>query len=127
MQGITLTFPIVSGKLEAWRRFCQKLAGSRRQAYEASRLRLGISYERLSLLENAFGAASVTTIEADDVGRVLDQIMNSDLAFDRWYRDKLQELHGVRLDSYEGFSQQTPSLEDQELLFEWTVPSATPE
>lgn len=125
MQGITLTFPIVPGKLEAWRRFCQKLAGSSRQAYEASRLRLGINYERLSLVENAFGAASVTTIEAHDVGRVLDQIINSELSFDRWYREKLQEMHGVRLESYEGFSQQAPSPEDQELLFEWTVSSGT--
>ena len=64
MPGIVLTFPIVAGKVEAWRRFCQELSGSRRQMYEASRQRLGITRERLVLVETAFGSAAVTTLEA---------------------------------------------------------------
>ena len=44
MAGIILTFPIVAGKVEAWRRFCQELSGSRRQMYESSRQRLGITW-----------------------------------------------------------------------------------
>ena len=43
MSGIVLTFPILAGKVEAWRRFCQEISGSRRQMYEASRQRLGIT------------------------------------------------------------------------------------
>ena len=50
MPGIILTFPIVAGKVEAWRRFCQELSGSRRQMYEASRQRLGITCERMALV-----------------------------------------------------------------------------
>ena len=54
--GIVLTFPILAGKVEAWRRFCQELAGSRSILYEASRRRLGITCEQMALLETAFGA-----------------------------------------------------------------------
>jgi hypothetical protein len=123
MSGIVLTFPIMAGKVEAWRRFCQAMSGSRRLAYEASRRQLGITRERLALVETAFGSAAVTTLEADDVSRALGQILTSTLPFDRWYREQMQELHGVSLALYEVFLRQVPPLENQELLFEWTSPS----
>ena len=121
MSGIVLTFPILDGKVEAWRRFCQELSGSRQKPFEASRQRLGITRERLALVETAFGATAVTTFEAPDVAQALGQIIVSELPFDIWYRDKLQELHGVNLAGYEQFSQPTTLPPNQELLFEWTL------
>ncbi len=127
MPGIVLTFPIVAGKVEAWRRFCQEMSGSRRLMYEASRRRLGITREQLALVETAFGSAAVTTLEAGDMGLALGQIIVSDLPFDRWYREQMQELHGVNLDSYADFLQPAPLPMKQELLFEWTLPSRVDE
>ena len=124
MSGIVLTFPILDGKVEAWRRFCQELCGFRRKPYEASRQRLGITRERLALVETAFGATAVTTLEAPDVAQALGQIIASELPFDVWYREKLQELHGVNLAGYEQFAQPTPLPPNQELLFEWTLNSS---
>jgi len=121
MTGIVLTFPILAGKVEAWRRFCQELSGSRRRLYEASRQRLGITFERLALVETAYGATSVTTLEAPDVDRALGQIIASEIPFDVWYRDRLQMLHGINLAGYELFAQPTPIPDNQELLFQWTV------
>ena len=124
MSGIVLTFPILDGKVEAWRRFCQELSGSRQKPFEASRQRLGITRERLALVETAFGATAVTTFEAPDVAQALGQIIVSELPFDVWYRDKLQELHGVNLSGYEQFAQPTPLPPNQELLFEWKLSSS---
>ena len=124
MSGIVLTFPILDGKVEAWRRFCQELSGSRQKPFEASRQRLGITRERLALVETAFGATAVTTFEAPDVAQALGQIIVSELPFDIWYRDKLQELHGVNLAGYEQFAQPTPLPPNQELLFEWKLSSS---
>jgi hypothetical protein len=124
MSGIVLTFPILDGKVEAWRRFCQELCGFRRKPYEASRQRLGITRERLALVETAFGATAVTTLEAPDVAQALGQIIASDLPFDVWYREKLLELHGVNLTGYEQFAQPSPLPPNQELLFEWTLNSS---
>jgi hypothetical protein len=126
MPGIVLTFPILAGKVEAWRRFCQELSGSRRKTYEASRQRLGITRERLALVETTFGSAAVNTLEAPNVDRALGQIIASILPFDIWYREKLQELHGVNLSGYEQFSQRTPLPNNQELLFEWTLNTGNP-
>lgn len=124
MSGIVLTFPILSGKVEAWRRFCQELASSRRKPYEASRQRLGITRERLALVDTAFGATAVTTLEAPNVAQALGQIIASQLPFDTWYREQLLELHGVNLAGYEQFAQQSPLPLNQEVHFEWSLNSS---
>ena len=121
MPGIVLTLPIIAGKVEAWRRFCQEMSGSRLKMHEDSRRRLGITRERLTLVETAFGSAAVVTFEARDVGRALSQLVASTLPFDFWYREQLQELHGVRLASYEQFMQPMSPPQRQELLFEWAL------
>ena len=124
MTGIVLTFPILADKVEAWRRFCQEISGSRLQMYLSSRRRLGITHEQMALVETAFGATSVTSLEANDVGQALCQIITSNLPFDRWYRERMQELHGINLTGYEQFVQPEQPLQNQELLFEWTLETA---
>ena len=124
MSGIVLTFPILAGKVEAWRRFCQELSGSQLQMYLSSRRRMGITHERMVLVETAFGATSMTTLDANDVGQALGQIITSILPFDRWYREKILELHGINLTGYEQFAHHEPLHRNQELLFEWTLETA---
>jgi hypothetical protein len=121
MSGVVLTFPILDGKVEAWRRFCQELGGFRRNTYQASRQRLGITRERLTLVETDFGATAVTMLEAPDVAQALGQIIASELPFDIWYRERLQELYGVNLAGYEQFANPVPLPPNQELLFEWKL------
>jgi len=121
MSGIVLTFPILTGKVEAWRRFCQELSGSRRLPYEASRQRLGITREQLALVETTYGSTAVTTLEAPNVAQSLGQIIASDLPFDVWYRERIQELHGVNMSGYEQFAQPTPLPQNQEVHFEWIL------
>ncbi len=123
MAGIVLTFPILASKVESWRRFCQELSASQQQMYLSSRHRLGITHERMELVENAYGAMAVTTLEAPDVAQALGQIIISHFPFDVWYRKLLQELHGVNLSRYEQFIQPIPITPSQELLFEWTLKS----
>ena len=105
MSGIVLTFPIKSGKVEAWRRFCQELSGTRRQMYEASRLRLGITRERLALVETAFGSAAVMTFEAADIGRVLGQITALFFHLTCGIESRCKSYMGVNLAKYEKFLQ----------------------
>ena len=92
----------------------------------ASRQRLGITRERMALLETTYGSTAVTTLEAPDVDRALGQIIASSHPFDVWYRERMQELHGINLAGYEQFSQSTQTPDNQELLFEWTMNSDHP-
>ncbi len=120
LSGFVLTLPIRAGKVEAWRRFCQELSGSRRKLYEESRQRLGITLERMALVETAYGSTVVITLEALDLDRALGQMINSVLPFDIWYRERLQDLYGIKLVRYEQFSMRTSLPGNQELIFEWS-------
>ncbi|HSQ17909.1 MAG TPA: hypothetical protein VLM83_09440 [Anaerolineales bacterium] len=126
MPGIVLTFPILNGKVEAWRRFCQELSGSRLQMYLSSRRRLGVTYEQLALVETAFESTAVTTLEAPDIAQAFGRIIASHLPFDVWYRERLQELHGINLAGYEQYSQPTQLPLHQEVYFEWILNSNDP-
>jgi hypothetical protein len=55
------------------------------------------------------------------VAQALGQIIVSGSPFDIWYRERLQELHGVNLAGYEQFAQRTPQQQNQEVHFEWTL------
>jgi hypothetical protein len=126
ISGVILTFPILSNKVEAWRRFCQELSGFRRKSYEASRKRFGITCERMSLIETIYGSLAVTTLESPDITQALGQIISSNCTFDIWYRERLQELHGINLTGYEQFSQPEPLPLNQEVHFEWMLNSSDP-
>ena len=125
MPGIVLTFPILKDKVEAWKRFCQELAGFRRKPYEASRNRLGITLERLALVETNYGSTAVTTLEADDIDLALGQIIASKRTFETWYRKQLMELHGINLAGYEQFSQTQPLPDKLDVHFEWALSPST--
>ena len=88
----------------------------------ASRRRLGITRERWALLENHYGATSVTTLEAPDVDLALAAMFGSNLPFENWFRERLQILHGISLTHYEQYVQPAPPAQPQELLFEWSLP-----
>jgi hypothetical protein len=78
----------------------------------------------MALVETTFGAMATTTMETHDVGQALGKLITSILPFDRWYRERLQELHGINLTGYEQFVQPAQPLQNQELLFEWTLKTA---
>ena len=112
MAALTLVWPILPGKQEAWRRFCQALHGGRFCEYAESRRRLGITKELIWLAQTPHGDLAVVYMEAPDPERVLAQLSASDHPFDSWLRKQWRELHGLDL-------AQPPSGPANELVLEW--------
>lgn len=113
MAAIVLASPILPGKLEAWRRFCQELSGTRRRQYIESRRRLGITGERIGLLRTAQTELAVIHIEAAQPEQLLPKLIGSEQPFDRWFKRRVRELHGVDM------RQSAPTL-SREVIFEWS-------
>jgi len=106
---------ILPGKQEAWRRFLQEMLEFRQSEHEESRRRLGITRELVWLAQTRQGDASITCMEADDPQRVLTQLAASNLPFDRWFRERLREFHGLD-------PAQSPLRLLAEQVFEWRLP-----
>jgi hypothetical protein len=95
--AITFLWPILPGKQETWRRFCQVLVGRHICEYVESRRRLGITKESIWLAQTPHGDLAIVYLEAQHPEDVLVRLGASDLPFDRWLRKQLLELHGLNL------------------------------
>ena len=95
MAAITSAIPLLPGKAEAWRRWIQDLQGSRHAEYVAALSRQGISAVRFWISEAGGGEVIIVSFEAQDPDAIGTTWATSQHPFDVWYRQKLQEFHGL--------------------------------
>ncbi|ONI71636.1 hypothetical protein BWI15_15865 [Kribbella sp. ALI-6-A] len=99
MDTIGFIAPLLPGKTETDRvAMTSCWRGERKEAYERSRRRLGITREAVFIQPTPNGDVAVVYWEADDVGAALKGMAASDDPFDEWFRDHVREVHGVNLE-----------------------------
>jgi hypothetical protein len=99
MESVALVLPILPGKTDADReamRSCWR--GERKEAFRSSRDRLGITRESVWIQQTPAGDVAVIYVDAEDLGRVFNDLGTSDEPFDRWFRDYVRDVHGVALE-----------------------------
>jgi hypothetical protein len=94
MAVLVFVMPILPGKAERWRRLLQEVIETRRNAYEESRRRLGITRELAWIAQLPQEELALVYLEAADPAQVLATISTSAHPFDRWFREQLREVHG---------------------------------
>jgi hypothetical protein len=97
MPAIAFTVPIVPGKEEADRQWLQEMEGPRREEYLRSRQRVGVSREVVWHQATPQGTVAIVYMELDDPQRMFEGLGSSNDPFDRWFREKAQEVHGIDL------------------------------
>ena len=114
MTALTIVLPLLPGKQEAWRQFCQILQGSRRGDYAAWREQMGISQEEAWLSSTAQGDLIRVHLQVEHPQQVVADLATSPRPFDRWLRQHLLDLHGLDL------AQLVPA-SAHELIFTWQL------
>ena len=99
MGVVAFVAPLLPGKAEDHRQLCEELVGARREEYEASRQRLGITREAAWHQGTPAGTVSVICLEADDPGFAMQGMGTSSDPFDEWFRERVRDIHGVDLAS----------------------------
>jgi len=97
MPAFAFVAPVLPGKVEAHRRECEEMMGSRREEYEASRRKLGIRRESAWHQETPNGTVTVVFIEADDLGAAMAGMGSSKEPSDQWFREQVSDIHGIDL------------------------------
>jgi hypothetical protein len=95
MASFVSAFPILPGKTEQWKHFCQEMVGPRRSEYEASNHRLGLTKEVVSLQQTPQGDMALVYWEAPDISRIFEGYASSQEPFDVWLREQIKDIHGV--------------------------------
>lgn len=98
MQAVAFAAPLLPGKTDADREALASCAnGDRRTDHEASRKRAGITRESVWIQGTPGGDVAVVLIEAPDIGAAMGALATSDEPFDTWFREHIQEVHGMDL------------------------------
>jgi hypothetical protein len=97
LAAIAFSIPILPDKEKLDHEVLEEMTGERRDEYEAARRRAGITREAVWHQETPVGSVAVVYLEADDIGAAMTAIATSQEPFDRWFRDRMQEIHGVDL------------------------------
>lgn len=102
MPAVGFTLPLLPGKTETDRAAMTSCwRGERRDAFQESRKRHGITRESVWIQPTAHGDVVVVYMEADDLEAAFKGVASSDEPLDRWFRDHVRDVHGVALE--EGF------------------------
>ena len=113
MNTLTIVLPLLPGRQEAWRQFCQALQGSRCHEYAAWRERVGITQEEVWLSQSPQGDLVRIHLQTEHSECVFAGLPASHQAFDQWLQQQLFELHGLDL-------RHLASASMHELIFVWS-------
>ena len=98
MPAIGFVAPILPGKTETDRANLLSCAqGERHVDFVESRRRAGITREATWIQSTPMGDLAVVFIESDDPEAAMKTLATSDDPFDRWFRDAIQDVHGIDL------------------------------
>jgi hypothetical protein len=100
MPSVAFAAPLLPGKTEQDRNDMQSCGpgGERHAAYQASRVRNGITRECVWTQPTPGGDVAVVYIEADDLQAAFTGLGSSQDPFDVWFRDHVRDVHGMNLE-----------------------------
>ena len=96
MALMAMAAPILPGKLDQWQEMKAQMMGPRRDAYEASRRRIGLQ-EQSFLHRTPMGDLVILVFEGPDVAGAMAKLASSKDPFDEWMVQQALEIHGLDL------------------------------
>lgn len=107
MASIGFVVPVLPGKEQADRDWMDTMDGARREEYQSAWRNAGVTRHAVWQQQTADGTVDIVYLEADDIPAALQDISRSDGPFQRWFRERVLDVHGIDLTS------QTPPQSEQ--------------
>jgi hypothetical protein len=97
MDHVCLVAPVREGKAGAARAFMRDLDGARRDDYDRSEQRIGITKEVWFLAPTPSGELLVGYMESGDFNSALTEFVGSRDEFDLWFKEQFADVTGLDL------------------------------
>jgi hypothetical protein len=98
MDHICLVVPVIPGKEDDVRAFYEEVE-ARKEEYDESEQRLGITKEVAWLAPVEGGSATVIYIESDDFEQAFSKFVQSHEGFDLWFKQRVLDVSGLDLNN----------------------------
>lgn len=99
MASIGFVVPVLPGKEQADREWMDAMEGARREGYQSAWREAGVTRHAVWQQHTADGTVDIVYLEADDIPAALQDISRSDAPFQRWFRERVLDVHGIDLTS----------------------------
>jgi len=119
MDHVCLALPLLPGKAAQARTFMRQLDGNRRDDFDRSERRIGISKELWYLAQLPSGEHLIGYMESADFNRALQAFVSSRDAFDMWFKDEMLSVTGLDLNN------PPPNMQPAELLSHYEAASVS--
>ena len=92
--GVVLV-PILEGKLDVWKQWCDEMNGPRKAELSSFNSRYGLTKHEAWLAETPGGPMVIAIHEGPGSAELMPKLGPSQEAFDVWFKEKLVEIHGM--------------------------------
>lgn len=116
MTSLAMALPVKPGKTGQLRALTNELLGARRQEFEASERRIGVTRECQYLQPSPMGDLLLIWAEGADVMASFASFVQSFEPVDAWWKEQLLDITGIDLNQ--------PPEAVPEVLLEWSAPGA---
>jgi len=97
MIAYAFDLPILSGKLQAFKRLMAEASGPQKKEHHESRRHLGITREMVWLQQMPFGDMAIVYWESDHPMHAFKALGSSNLPYDRWFVQQIKDISGIDL------------------------------
>jgi hypothetical protein len=99
MDHVCLALPLLPGQVPHARTFMRQLDDDRRDEFDRSERRIGITKELWYLAQLPSGDHLIGYMEAADFGRALQMFVASQDSFDLWFKEQMLAVTGLDLNN----------------------------
>jgi hypothetical protein len=91
--------PIKNDKLEEWKSWTKKLKGEKKNEFDDLNKRHGLTRHDVWFAETPSGSMAVVLHEGPGAETFMPDLAKSDIAFDVWMKEHIENFHGMDLSS----------------------------
>jgi hypothetical protein len=111
-----ITVPLLPDKVDAWKSWIHECQGPRRDEFESLNERMELTLHRAWLLQTERGPQVIVVFEGMGSKTFLRRLAKSQEPFDRWFRQRITEYHGVDFSKVD-------AMKPSEMVLDYHAPS----
>ena len=108
--------PLIPNKVDAWKAWIRECQGPRWEEFEHLNERMEVTLQRVWLTQGEKGPQCIVVFDGPGAESFLRKLAKSREPFDKWFRERIAEYHGVDFSKIE-------SMPASELYVDYHAPS----
>ena len=108
--------PLARNKVELWKAWTRECTGSRKEEFDAFNERMELTLHRTWLTKGQEGPLVICVFDGPGARNFLRKLANAKEPFDKWFRERITEYHGVDFSKPE-------AVPPSEMYLDWHAPS----